>query len=128
MPVDTSSDARQLTGFANYHDGLAAEDSVASRYERDGARILDRRWRGKAGEIDIIAQDDEGFIFIEVKKGRTHADAAQHLSRHQLSRICASAEDYLGSQGHGLSSNVRIDLATVNAGGQIDILKNVSLF
>lgn len=127
MSFDVFPDARHQTGLANYHDGLAAEDGVAARYERGGARILARRWRGQGGEIDIVAHDGDGFVFIEVKKARTHGEAAQRLSQRQLARICASAEDYLGCRGHGLLSNMRIDLALVDGAGRIDILENVSL-
>ena len=128
MPFDDAPDTRQWTGLANFHDGLAAEDGVARWYESQGAKILTRRWRGKAGEIDLVARDSVGFIFIEVKKGRTHGAAAGHLSTGQLGRICRAADEYLGIKGHGLSSNVRIDLATADRSGTIEVLENVSLF
>lgn len=133
MPFDfaldhPAQDSRKLSGLSNYLDGLSAENSVANYYVQCGAIVLHRRWRGRAGEIDLVARDETGFIFVEVKKARTHSDAAQHLSRAQLTRICASADDYLGTHGHSLMSNVRIDLATVDGTGQIETVPNISLF
>ena len=51
-----------------YHAGLSAEDRIADDYERRGYSVAQRRWRGKGGEIDLIAQDGDGLVFIEVKK------------------------------------------------------------
>ncbi len=128
MPLDYAPDSRQCTGLANYHDGLAAEDGVASRYEQRGCSVLARRWRGKSGEIDLVFREGAAFVFVEVKKSHTHGEAAAHLSHRQLSRICRAAEEYLGAMGHGLSCDVRIDLATVDRSGEIDVLENISLF
>lgn len=128
MPFDFAPDQRRQAGRTGYHDGLAAEDAVARHYEAGGARVLDRRWRGPGGEIDLVTRDAEGYVFVEVKKARTHDEAAGRLSARQLSRICASASTYLEATGGDPFANLRIDLALVDAAGRIDILRNVSLF
>ena len=77
MPFAVMPDAgRQLRGRTSYHAGCAAEDGVAAEYERQGCTILRRRWRGRAGEIDLIAEKDGALIFVEVKKSRSFAAAA----------------------------------------------------
>ena len=109
--------ARIEKGCVAYHAGLAAEDQVARMYDRSGRPICARRWRGAGGEIDLIARDGDEVIFIEVKKSRTHALAAEHLTPRQMARIYASASEFL-------AGDVRFDVALVDATGEIEILEN----
>ena len=128
MPFDFApSDDRSLQGLTNYHDGLAAEDTVADRYRRDGYDLAARRWRGHAGEIDLIFQDDDGFVFVEVKKSATHGRAAESFSSAQMQRICLAAEEYCGTERPGQLVNMRLDLATVDGQGRIEVRPNISL-
>ena len=111
-------------GRSAYHSGLAAEDQVARLYDRSGRPICARRWRGSGGEIDLIARDGAEVIFIEVKKSRSHAEAAEHLTSRQRARIYASASEFLAGEPKGQNTDVRFDVALVNALGQIEILEN----
>ncbi|MBI6628679.1 YraN family protein [Pontibaca salina] len=111
-------------GQAAYHAGLAAENSVASNYEGRGYALLDRRWRGGGGEIDLIARDGEELVFIEVKKSRSFAAAAERLGARQMQRICLSAQAYLDERGFGQLTNMRFDVALVDGGGAMRIVEN----
>ncbi len=129
MPFDVApSDDLSRRGLVAYHDGLAAEDSVEAHYLTTGHKIVERRWRGRGGEIDLILQDDDGYVFVEVKKAKSHAYAAERLSHRQLQRVCASAEDYCGQRMPGNLVNMRVDLATVDAEGRVEVLPNISMF
>jgi len=113
-----------MTGAVSYHAGLAAERQVAADYNRRGHAPCQVRWRGKGGEIDLIAKDGDGFIFVEVKKARDFARAAQRLTQHQLQRIYTAASEYLGQMPDGLNTPARIDVALVNQTGAIQIIEN----
>jgi putative endonuclease len=115
---------RQIKGAVSYHSGLAAEESVATVYARAGLEVVERRWRGSEGEIDLIARDGDGFVFIEVKKSRTHGEAAQQLSRRQISRIFDAATEYVGLAPLGLMTQMRFDVALVDAVGRVEVLEN----
>lgn len=116
--------AKQHRGTTSYHAGLAAESAVAAQYERGGYPILQTRWRGSAGEIDLVARDGEGVIFIEVKKSKSHAQAAQNLTRRQMLRIYGAGSEFLETQPQGQLTDVRFDVALVNDAGQIDVIEN----
>jgi putative endonuclease len=116
-----------MTGARSYHAGLAAEESVAQHYLRLGREICARRWRGQGGEIDLVARDGDTVIFIEVKQSKTHALAAEHLTPRQMARIYAAASEFLGGEPMGQNTNVQIDVALVDAFGQIEILENAFL-
>lgn len=47
--------------------GQAGESVVVRHLEESGAMIIDRNWRVKTGEIDIVAFSNNTFIFVEVK-------------------------------------------------------------
>lgn len=113
-----------MTGVVSYHAGRVAEDRVADHYAARDHRIVRRRWRGRAGEIDLIALGPEGTVFIEVKSSHSHDAAAARLSRRQIMRLTRAAEEYLEGEPAGLLTPARFDVALVDRVGRIEILEN----
>jgi putative endonuclease len=112
------------TGQLSYLSGLAAEDCVARDYERRGHVTAARRWRGSSGEVDLIATDGDGLIFIEVKRSENFDRAARYLTDQQAARIYGAASEYLGQMPKGQLTPVRLDLALVNGKGEIRVIEN----
>ena len=115
---------RSAEGRLAYSAGAAAEASVAIVYDRCGLGIVHRRWRGLAGEIDLIVRDGDDFVFVEVKKARSLEAAALRLGRRQMDRIIAAACEFLGTQPGGLLAGMRFDLALVDALGRVRIIES----
>jgi len=113
-----------MSGTTSYHAGRVAEDQVAQLYGGSGRPIVARRWRGTAGEIDLIARDGAEVIFIEVKKSKTHAMAAEHLTDRQMARIYQTAAEFIGGEPGGQDTLMRFDVALVDQIGRIEILQN----
>lgn len=113
-----------MTGSVGYHAGRVAEELVAQDYMRRNHGIAARRWRGRSGEIDLIARDGDTVVFIEVKKSRSFARAADRLGRRQMDRICASAGEFLAGEPRGQLTDVRFDLAVVNGVGALKVIEN----
>lgn len=113
-----------MNGLLNYHSGCAAEDTVARSYDRLGAQVVQKRWRGAAGEIDIIAREGDCVVFVEVKKSKSFADAAQRLSARQMKRIYQTASEFLAMEPKGQNTEARFDVALVNGVGEVRILEN----
>ncbi|MEJ6392542.1 YraN family protein [Gymnodinialimonas sp. 2305UL16-5] len=113
-----------MSGITSYLAGEAAEDTVARAYIAHGYALIDQRWRGKAGEIDLIFQKDAEIIFVEVKKSRSFDAAAFSLGARQIRRLLASAEDFLGRMPKQSMTPARFDVALVNATGQLKVLPN----
>ena len=113
-----------MTGETSFHKGLSAEDLVARHYQAQGYRIAHRRWRGAGGEIDLICQRDDGFVFVEVKASRTKAGAAARILPRQIKRLQAAASEYLGTTPGGQNSAARFDVALVDAKGQLEVIEN----
>jgi len=121
-----SVDQHSHRGRLNHAAGAAAEDSVANEYARRGQPVVARRWRGPGGggEIDLIARDGTGYVFVEVKKGTSHDGALARVSHRQIHRIMASAEEFVGTLAGGSLTEMRFDVATVDSSGRIRILEN----
>lgn len=118
------SEAKAMSGAMAYHGGLAAERAVERHYQEAGHLIAARRWRGTAGEIDLVARGEDGIIFIEVKKSRSFAQAAERLTQRQMNRIWSSASEFLAGEPCGLDSTTRFDVALVDQAGRIEIIEN----
>jgi putative endonuclease len=94
--------------------GRKGEDLAAS-YLRDlGWEILERNYRTRLGEIDLVCQDRGTIVFVEVKT-RASADFArpdQSVTRRKQAKLRRLVEGYL--MRHNLeSSDVRFDVLGV---------------
>ena len=118
---------RSLQGKCNHFAGLMAEDCVARLYNSLGGQELARRWRGRAGEIDLVFKQGEQFVFVEVKKARDFEQAAQQLTPRQSQRIYQTGSEYLAGCPLGQNSDVRFDLALVNDFGDVEVIANAIL-
>ncbi|MEM6588518.1 MAG: YraN family protein [Pseudomonadota bacterium] len=108
-------------GAMAYFAGCAAEAAVARAYVDRGCDVLESRWRGQSGEIDLIFQDAGELVFVEVKKARSFDAAAERLRPAQARRIHLAALEYLEFAPDGPLSLMRFDLAVCNAAGEVDI-------
>jgi putative endonuclease len=96
--------------------GISAESRAAAYLIAKGFRILARRWRSPAGEIDIIASRRKLLIFVEVKARDSFDDAAWSVSDRQRARIAAAAEAWLARQGDHPFEDMRFDAVLVVPG------------
>ena len=119
----TKAGAKGTTKKArDWQRGWRAETFVLWHLRVRGWRVLERRWRGVAGEIDLIVRRGETLAFVEVKlrsRGRDGAafKVGEVLGAHQRGRIERSAADFVARYDKGTSRTMRFDLAVVEAGG-----------
>ena len=52
--------------------GRAGEEAAALHLEKKGMRILQKNFRSRKGEIDIVALDGQTVVFAEVKAWSTY--------------------------------------------------------
>lgn len=74
--------------------GTLGEDIAAHMIMERGYTILERNFRCKYGEIDIIATDGELIIFVEVKTRRTKRfglpeEAVGQIKQNRLRQLAA---------------------------------------
>jgi len=79
-----------------------------------GYRILGRRVRTPAGEIDLIARAPGGVVcFIEVKAREQAQDAIESLRPRQRHRIARAASLYLAARPGLAAKGLRFDTVTI---------------
>ena len=96
--------------------GLSAESRAAAMLVAKGFRILARRWRSPAGEIDIVARRRKLLVFVEVKARDTLDGAAESVTPQQKRRICAAAEAWLAVNPDDSITDMRFDAMLVAPG------------
>ena len=78
--------------------GKMGEDKAVAYLEKEGYRILERNWRFRHWEIDIIAEKDDVIVFVEVKTRRGDLLLREIISQSQIKTLINAAECYLRSQ------------------------------
>jgi len=91
------------------------EDRAALYLRLHGYRILERNFRCRQGEIDIIAARGGVVAFVEVKLRRSadFAEAREFVTAAKQRRIAVSAGVWLGKSGCGLQP--RFDVIEIYA-------------
>jgi putative endonuclease len=80
-----------------------------------GWRILDRRVRTPAGEVDLIVRKGNLVAFVEVKTRATDAELDFAIDARRLARVAAAAE-YLMPRYAGPGDDIRVDVILIAPG------------
>jgi putative endonuclease len=94
--------------------GKLGEDLACDELRRRGYSILDRRYRTRCGELDIVASDGGVIVFVEVKARSTgnFGTPLESITRQKRRRVSRMAASYLFAKR--LSGTAcRFDVATV---------------
>jgi len=86
-----------------------------------GHRILARRWRGRTGEIDLVARRRHLLLFCEVKYRRDETDTGTPTAK-QRHRICRAAQEFSMQWHPGASLEWRFDLIRVSLPGRRSLM------
>lgn len=92
-------------------------EKVAARYLDDhGIEVVERNWRCRYGEIDIVGHDraTDELIFVEVKtrRGTGYGHPAEAVTRVKLARLRRLAGIWLGAHEVRVRG-IRIDVVAV---------------
>ncbi len=80
--------------------GRHAEQLAEQYLQQRGMKLLQRNYRCRSGEIDLIMNDAESLVFVEVRY-RTHqgfGGAVASVDRHKQQRLLRAAQHYLQRQ------------------------------
>lgn len=104
--------------------GTAEEDRAARYLAAAGYTLVTRRYVTRHGELDIVALDEETWVFVEVKsRARAGGLAATALSSQKRQRWADAVNDYRAE--HGLDeAPFRLDMVYIDPRG-IEHLRDV---
>ena len=103
-----------MADVSNQARGRWGEDLAARHYEGRGAAIVDRNWRHRLGELDLVVDERGTYVFVEVKARRTDrfGPAAAAVGPDKQRRIRRLAVEWL--RAHGVSGvAVRFDVVAI---------------
>ena len=77
--------------------GVAAESRAAQYLQQQGLTIVERNYRSRYGEIDLIARDGEALVFVEVRSRRSaqFGGAAASIDAAKQRKLANTAQNYL---------------------------------
>ena len=94
-------------------DGDWGEALVEKYLSERGCRIVEREWRCRFGEIDLIAEQEGTLLFVEVKlrTNLRYGMPREYVTAKKQEKLRAAALLYLSM--HGLDAPARFDVAEV---------------
>ena len=94
--------------------GRYGERVAAAYLERKGWDVLDRNWRGRDGELDIVALDAGALVVVEVKtrRGLGYGHPAEAVTARKLARLRRLTAQWLEAHDTRPRS-IRIDVIAV---------------
>jgi putative endonuclease len=97
--------------------GAAGEQAVAEWYEGGGYRVLDRNWRCREGELDLVVARPGEVVFCEVKTRRTDAFGSplEAVTLPKQRRLRTLAARWLAEHPDTGARGLRFDVAAVMA-------------
>ncbi|MEE9613500.1 MAG: YraN family protein [Thermodesulfobacteriota bacterium] len=97
--------------------GKRGEDEAARVLKKNGYKVIERNFRCRRGEIDLIATDGETIVFVEVKaRGRGSIGSPEEaVDSRKRDRIIKAAREYLMRSGQS-DRQVRFDVVSVEPG------------
>lgn len=100
--------------MSNQTLGKLGEDLVCSQLKKNGYKILERNYRFRFGEIDIIASKKGHTAFVEVKTrtSDTFGTPAEAVGIRKQKSIILAAQQYISQNGKP-DENYTFDVAEV---------------
>jgi putative endonuclease len=82
--------------YARQKLGIDGETMACEELEKLGYAIIERRYRTRFGEIDVIANDRGTVVFVEVKTktDSSFADPVESITKQKQRRLVSMAEQY----------------------------------
>ena len=110
--------------------GTIGENIAVKYLNKNGYQIIERNFRKRYGEIDIIAKDKDYTVFIEVKLRRSvkYGYPGEAVNLYKQNKIKKIAEVYL-YENNGYDYKIRFDVIEIimdkdNNIQSINLIKN----
>ena len=104
--------------------GAQAERHAAEHLARHGLQLVERNFRCRGGEVDLVMRDAEHLVFVEVRFRSTRAFGGplESVDGHKQRRIITAAKHYLARHRH--DRPCRFDVVGIDATGRIDWIRD----
>ncbi len=99
--------------------GQAAEMLACDYLQRSGLQLVQRNYRCRRGELDLVMRQGEITVFVEVRyrSPSAFADGVTSIDRHKQARLLAAAQHYLLQHPDAARRPCRFDVVAVTPEG-----------
>ncbi len=110
--------------------GAEYEQIAAEYLQEKGYHILERNFRCRYGEIDLIAEQGETLVYVEIKyRGSMRCgNPLEAVDSKKQRRICKTAMYYYTYHGYEAERPCRFDVIGIDGNGAIMHLENAFEF
>ena len=114
--------------------GAQAEQLALDYLLAQGLKLLERNFRTRRGEIDLIMRDNDKLVFVEVRfrQGSRFGSAEESITLQKCQRLTAAAEAYMQRQKLTDHISARFDAVAISpvpvksdSGCRINWIKNI---
>jgi putative endonuclease len=104
--------------------GAHGEELAAKHLAANGYRVLDRNWRWRRGEIDLVVEKGGEIVFVEVKARRSHTFGTpeEAVTRAKQRKLVQTAYAYLARHGRP-DTRWRIDVIALDLSAQGEVIR-----
>ena len=107
--------------------GKRGEEMAIAYLKEQGYCLIEKNWRFKNFEIDIVAKNDSTLIFVEVKfRNKSILSTVDIISSAQKKRIIKAAHHYI--QKNEIDLNIRFDLIFIDNSSKSPKLRHFKEF
>lgn len=94
------------------------EEAAARYLHAAGLKLVERNYRGRRGEIDLIARDGDTLVFVEVRYRRSslYGSASASVDYRKQRKLLATANSYL--HRYRLDCPCRFDVIAIEGSAQ----------
>lgn len=108
-------------GASRRDTGSQGEELAARWYLDHGYRVLDRNWRCREGEIDLVVCRNHTVVFSEVKTRTTDrfgtgAESVSAVKQRRIRRLAGRWLAEHASSSVGRNAEIRFDVVSITAG------------
>ncbi len=110
--------------------GADAEDIALRHLQAQGLQLLQRNFRAKGGELDLVLRErgrgGDTLVIVEVRKrsGARFGSAAESVDARKRQRIVIAARWLLATQPALATLAVRFDVLTLDANDRVEWIRN----
>ncbi len=105
----------------SYQKGIWAEEKAAQELALKGYEVLEKRYKTRYGEIDMIARHADVIVFIEVKIRQDLSEAFYAITPKNRRRVEKAALHYVSQNPDIAEMSMRFDVVALCKGRQGDI-------
>ena len=102
-------------GITSITLGKQAEDAAYHYLTANGLKLIERNYKCRRGEIDLVMQDNNSIVFIEVRYRRNNrfGSGAESINSSKQQKLIMTAMHYLQTHRNSTATASRFDVISI---------------